>query len=141
MKTVKIILLSTAVLLFMAGQGFSQNASSSDNKTTPAKPSTGIEQGKFVDKNNNGICDNFEAREKSGKCANFTDNDGDGKCDNCKKMTNCAKNSNCCGQGCQTKAGKGCCGQGQGNMHQHRHGCMNGNTTNPAPEKSTDQKK
>jgi len=94
MKTLSRMLLTFAAVLFLANLTFSQNTAKTQD-VQKAKTTVSSTQGKFVDANKNGVCDNFEARGKSVK----------GK-------------GNCCGQGHQHRHGKGngnCCGKGLGN--------------------------
>lgn len=64
----------------------------------------------FVDKNKDGICDNY-----TGKKGNFVDDDKDGVCDNYKKET-----GNGCGTGMKNGNGTGN-GNRTGNGGGHRH--------------------
>ena len=92
------------------------------------KPVVNTNNSNFVDKNNNGICDNYESKVKTGKCSNFVDKDGDGICDN--KGKNC-KNANCKGN-CkgQFKENANGCGNGCGFRHRHGNGhCMQNSVT------------
>ena len=123
MRSLSFILSVTAVLTFMTVRGFSQSASSSaDQKKDSSSVSV---QGKFIDKNNNGICDNFESRKVNPRGANFVDKDGDGVCDHRQNVAPGAGkgNQNCRGKGYGYHHGQGkgnCCGQG----YRHRHGCQ-----------------
>ena len=125
MKTVKGITAFVAVLLFVSYQGFSQNTISGKPQNNPGntgKANTAA-RGNFVDKNNDGICDNYQARVNSGRGANFVDKNGDGVCDNRGNFGKGRGNSNGCGKGYQHRNGQGrgnCCGRGNG--YQHRHG-------------------
>lgn len=117
MKTFKKIILSfTAVTLFTT-LTFAQNqVTSKDVKKTTSAVTT--PQGKFVDANKNGVCDNYEARGTAGKGANFVDKNGDGVCDN-RATLGKGKGNGCCGQGLRHRCGQGaekgkCCGQGRG---------------------------
>jgi len=128
MKRLSGIILAVAFTTFFAMQGFTQNDAATQKQTDLSK--TGQQKsaqgGNFVDKNKNGVCDNFEARGNSGHGRNFVDKNGDGKCDNCQSDCKGKGNGKCCGKGvgnCQNHSGKGqgCCGKGYG--YQHRHGC------------------
>ena len=116
MKKVNGFILTAALTLFFAGQAFTQSAdNTSAAKETKQATTTTATTGKFVDANNNGICDHFEARGKDGKCTNFVDANGDGICDHCADCKGkCQGNQNCCG--------KGKC-DGKGMANQHRNGC------------------
>jgi hypothetical protein len=138
MKKVTAIIMTTAMAVIFSTQLYSQDqgtakAGNDSQKTTQQAKSA---SGNFVDKNKNGVCDNFEARGNTGHGKNFVDKNGDGKCDNCQGDCKGKGNGNCCGKGpgyqSGNQAGPGCCGRGQG--HQHRDGCQG---TNQAPEKSS----
>ena len=104
----KRILLST---LFAMAVGFSANVYAQE--TTPVVPATPSTQGpNFVDKDGDGICDNYTANHgKNGqrKGKGFVDANGDGICDNAgsgKGMgagkgsgTGCTGTGTCTGQG------------------------------------------
>lgn len=109
MKTSLKILLTTVAFAFFFGQGYSQAASDNEQK---ANNPVATAQGKFVDSNGNGVCDNFEMRGGSGKGANFVDKDGDGVCDQRGVKAASGGNREFCGKGYQHRHG---CGQGQGN--------------------------
>jgi len=108
MKSIGKLFLVTAILMIIAIQAQSQTSKSSANQSDPQK-TVASASGNFVDKNNNGICDNFESRSGNGHGANFVDKNGDGICDN---RANAGR-----------KTGNNC-RYGQGN--QHRHGQGNG---------------
>jgi hypothetical protein len=126
MKTISKLLFVATLTLFFLSQSFAQTTvkSGSDN----AAAGTAV-QGKFVDKNNDGVCDNHEMKGNANQCANFVDKDGNGICDNCPK--NADQNANCqghqhgkcygqsqanyCGRGpCQGKGPGNCCPNKQG---------------------------
>jgi len=103
MKTLAKLMLTAALSLFILGSLSAQDANVKDNvKTTTG---TSVTPGKFVDNNNDGICDNAVARGNSGQGRNFVDKDGDGVCDNWK-TTNCKGKKGCCGYG-RNHGGKG----------------------------------
>ncbi len=105
MKRVSGFILAAVFAVFFSGQLFAQSEGSAVK--SDAKQTTTVTAGKFVDNNNNGVCDNHEARVKDGKCANFVDADGDGVCDNRANCTGqCKGNQNCC-KGQATCPGKG----------------------------------
>lgn len=118
MKTVKGIFLMMAMTVLFAGQIFAQAAAPSATDDKAAKQTTVTTQtcGKFVDNNNDGICDNHAGKQCTGvKGANFTDANGDGVCDH--------KVDGKCGNGNQAGCrhdGNGC-PKGQGTPHQN--GC------------------
>jgi hypothetical protein len=90
-----------------------------DNRTT-AKSTKNFSGRNFIDKNNDGICDNRQGSNKTqtAKGRNFVDKNNDGICDN-RQGKNSGK---CCGKGyCHGN------GKGNGNGNQHRHGWRNGN--------------
>ena len=139
MRSLSGILIATAVFAFMTVNGFAQNTSSTSEQKK--ETSTVTSQGNFIDKNNNGICDNFEARNGQGRGSGFTDKDGDGICDH-RQDVNKGKGTRDCpgkgkGYGYRHGMGKGyCCGQG----HQHRHGWKNQETV-PAKDQPSGTKK
>ena len=95
-----------------------QTTASPDKSATAQTSQTAAPgQGKFVDNNKDGVCDNHQNMAKAGKCSQFTDKNGDGKCDNCQGNGNCGK-GNC------AKATGNCCGNGPGKGMgmQHRNG-------------------
>jgi hypothetical protein len=118
MKNLKGIILTMALAAILSGQIFAQAVApaASEDQTTK-QPTTQVQAcGKFVDNNNNGICDNCEALQgKGSKGADFVDANGDGICDH-RVDGNCGK----CDQGCCKGQGNGCC-KGMGS--QHKHGC------------------
>lgn len=114
-----------AFMSFLATQGFSQNTPVSDARKDSQNPqsTTSAVQGKFVDNNKDGICDNYQTRVKNGRSSNFVDKNGDGICDNRQKVGNAKSSSNNRGMGCQNRGGQGQGnGCGNGNGCQHRHG-------------------
>jgi hypothetical protein len=138
MKMLTKTLLPVMILAFVAVQGFAQTASTKASKEsqTPAKSV----QGKFVDNNNDGVCDNYQSKVKNGKCTNFVDKNGDGICDNCKCQGKGKGNANCCGTGGQHKQGNGNCGGcGNGQGKQHRHGGCS-QSSQPTGDKPAEKK-
>jgi len=127
MKTVSRIFLTLAMVMFFAGMGMSQVASTAtpEKKTTKSAVNA---PGKFVDANKNGVCDNQETKGNISHGKNFADKNGDGVCDNHGK--NGKGNGNFCGKGQQ--CGKGC-GTGCGKGYHNRYGCAPQNST-PAPQ-------
>jgi hypothetical protein len=134
MKTASGIILTLCLLVFFTGSLFSQEVA----KTSAAKPVTTsaiASQGKFIDNNKNGICDNHEAKGTCahGKC--FVDKNGDGKCDNCGSAGKCKEAGNCGGKG-------QCCGKGQpkgncGEQGKHQGSCCSarGAASDPGQKK------
>jgi hypothetical protein len=116
MKSLKGIMVLIAVLLFVSYQGYSQNTTSgkSQNKPGNAGKANTVTRGYFVDNNNDGICDNYQARMKTGRGSNFVDNNGDGICDNRGNLRQGRGNSFGCGRGFYRHGqGRGnCCGRG-----------------------------
>jgi hypothetical protein len=144
MRSLSGIFLMTAVFSFFTVQVFTQNTSSAS--VQKKEVSTVTAPGKFIDKNNNGVCDNFEARNANGKGVNFVDKDGDGICDHRQNAAPCKESRDCCGKG---KGNRGncigsCCGKGSGNGcgqgHQHRHGWQDQKAT-PATDQPAGNKK
>jgi hypothetical protein len=121
MKTTINTLMMVSFLLVMVlttqAQSKGTPASGQDNTTV----SNASRPGQLVDKNNNGVCDNNEARPAGGKGKNYIDKNGDGICDNRQKAG--VKNA-ASGQGNQgycrgNGRGKGnCCGRGAGFRHR-----------------------
>ena len=134
MKTVSRMFLTLAMVMFFAGMGMSQIAST----TTPEKKDTKASvatQGKFVDANKNGICDNHESK---GNCANAGSCKGKNSTGECNHS---GKNCKAEGKGCGQGTGSGnCCGKGpqtgSGCGHGQQHGCSGQNkSTAPNPNK------
>ena len=74
-----------------------------------------INPGTFVDKNNNGKCDNNEAKAATGRGRNFTDKNGDGLCDNKENAgKSCGNRNQKGGFRGQGNRNNGCCGRGPG---------------------------
>jgi hypothetical protein len=76
------------------------------NAQTDSMQTNKPNRGQFVDKNNDGICDNYQDRKSNANGRNFVDKNNDGICDNNSNKT---KNNNCCGQGRQFRGGNGNC--------------------------------
>jgi hypothetical protein len=136
MKRLTGIISMVALMMFMVGEVSAQEA------TTPSagNPVSKENCGKFVDDNNDGICDNHAAMAKDGKGANFVDANGDGICDHHADGTACKGNENCCkkdGQNMQNccKGPQKCGGEAKGKCEQHRHGCENQCPGHKTPEK------
>jgi hypothetical protein len=83
-KTMKTTIRNLIMLFFIIGvtlTSFSQNKSTAGNGEANSRESKSTCKGSFADKNNNGICDNFESRQVNAKGKNFVDENGDGICD------------------------------------------------------------
>ena len=119
MKTMKKLILLTMVLFVFALTSNNLKAQTQEktDKATVKTEQSQATPGKFVDKNNNGICDNRETKMKSGKGVNFVDKNGDGICDN--KGTNCKRGGG--------KGNGNCCGNGNGHQYRNGRGYGNGN--------------
>ena len=144
MKTILKSLISTSLLMFLVISLNAQNAPTpvTDKQPTTAKPTA--TPGKFAYNNKNGVCDNREARQTTGHGKNFVDKNGDGICDNYQNCKAGKSNGNCCGQGnhngnCNGQGKGNCCGnvtgcsKGNGKGCQHRHGMGNQNTPPSQP--------
>lgn len=90
-------------------------------------------RGHYVDRNGDGVCDNYA--DGQGTCPGYVDADGDGVCDNCAANQGAcpgytdADNDGVCdnygtGNGYGTGGGYGC---GNGHGYGHGGGCGNGN--------------
>jgi len=120
MKPLKGIALLLAIMAFMAFQGFSQKGSpNAAKKNLPNSQITAdTVPGKFIDTNNDGVCDNYQPRMKNIHGANFVDKNWDGICDNRGTSGNLKGNGDGCRQGCH---------------HRHRHGNPTGNCCELCP--------
>ena len=133
----KLLLMSALILgiIFITGKSNAQTTQSPDKATKAQTTQTGQNtSGNFIDKNGDGVCDNFQNRGKQPNCAKFVDANGDGVCDNCKGNGNCG-HVNCCGKSMQKGNCPGmnkgnCCGKGI--EHQHRHGWKHSQQTTPS---------
>jgi hypothetical protein len=116
MKMLKRVSVLMALAVFIAFQGFTQNAASKDavKAGNTVQTASNPVPGKFVDNNNDGICDNQQAKMKNGKCSQFVDKNGDGVCDNCTGKGQCKGKGNCCGMGKKNGQRKGNCCMKQG---------------------------
>jgi hypothetical protein len=119
MKNIGKLILATAIMMIFAIQSNAQNTNSANQ---PAKKQNTVSSasGNFIDKDNNGVCDNFESRSGKGYGANFVDKNGDGICDNRANVGKKSGNNCRNGQGYQNRHG-----QGQG--HGQGRGCGNCN--------------
>ena len=134
MKKLSLIIGMIIGVAFLAGSVNAQTTQAQDKTTKVKTEQTNQKtQGNFVDKDGDGVCDNYQNKGKKGNCAKFVDENGDGICDNC------AGNGNCCGKGMMKGKASGmsksnCCGKGMGQQHRNRNGnCRQ--TTPIQPEK------
>ncbi len=148
MKTIGTLISTALFLLIFTTQAQSQNSTAANTKQVQKKDKTtaSVNGRNFVDKDNNGICDNREVRK--GKGVNFVDKNGDGICDNAGVRNSTGKGANfvdkdedgICdrrsdvGKGNANKGkfgkgyrqgkgkgqGKGCCGRGPGYGQQQK---------------------
>ena len=139
MRSLSGIFITTALLAFITVSGFSQNTlPAGDQKKESSQVTT---PGTFTDKNNNGICDNFEAVDGRGRGPGFIDKDGDGVCDHRQNVTPGKGYPDCPGKGKGYghrhgwKKGYGC-----GRGYQHRHGWQNQDVS-PAKDQPSEIKK
>lgn len=89
-----------AVLVASAGSTGVQAAAGNGNRKSNKTNTTTV--CRFVDKNNDGICDN------SSKGCNYTDKNGDGICDNhSRNSSNSSKSNNSSRKNCGNAQGKG----------------------------------
>ncbi len=78
MKTVYL----TFLLMIFTGTVVFGQVTKSESTAKPVKSAgQNYAAGTFVDKDNNGTCDNYENRGGRGRGGNFVDADGDGVCD------------------------------------------------------------
>jgi len=112
MKNFTKIILTAALAVFFTGQLSAQNSSTktSDNQATEQTTTQAQAFGKFIDSNNDGVCDNRETKQGNGvKGANFVDANGDGVCDHRGEGNRGNGNPNCRrGQGNGCGKGMGC---------------------------------
>lgn len=129
MKTYLKVFFVATLTVFFFSQGYAQTT----EKSASDKPATGTAvMGKFVDANNNGICDNHEMKANANQCANFVDKDGNGICDNCPKNANGGQNANCQGNQNGKNCVQGqanCCGRGSGAGRGQGRCCANQQAT------------
>lgn len=83
MKTILTFSFIFVMTILFALDSNAQNASQASNQTQKQlNTSNGFVPGTFVDKDNDGVCDNYVTRGNAGRGRNFTDKDRDGICDN-----------------------------------------------------------
>lgn len=113
MKNTGKLIMTIAVGMIFTLQSNAQNSNSANQ---PAQKQKAVNSASFnfVDKDNNGVCDNFEARSGKGHGRNYVDKNGDGICDNRANIGK--KSGKTCryGQGNQYRQGQGR-GRGCGN--------------------------
>ncbi len=120
MKNFIKIIFSASLAAFLTGHVLAQtaNPAASDDQTTKQTTVQTQTVGKFVDKNNNGICDNRETMQNNNaKGRNFVDANGDGICDR-RGEGNLGK----CNPDCRRGRGNCYC---RGMGYQHRPGAGN----------------
>ncbi len=119
LKTIMMIAAAT-VVISLAAQAQNTDPSKREKENTPAVDVNNSRT--FVDKNNNGKCDNYEARQTTGSRSNFVDKDGDGICDNKQNSGAKCSSSSPNGRFCSQKGnGNGnCCGSRK--AYRHRSG-------------------
>ncbi|HNX42870.1 MAG TPA: hypothetical protein PLJ84_00400 [Bacteroidales bacterium] len=110
--------------------GLQAQTTSADQAKTRQK-STAINRPAFVDKNNDGVCDNYSSGRYQGRGANFVDKNNDGVCDNYgsgryqgrgANFIDSNKDGICDNrQGATGKWNSGC-SMGNGNRHRHGNG-------------------
>ncbi len=83
MKTCLKFTFTIAIACLFAIQANAQNTKPvADQNQQQVNANNSFVPGTFVDKDNNGVCDNFKSRGNVGKGRNFVDKNGDGICDN-----------------------------------------------------------
>lgn len=113
MKNIGKLFLATAITMIFAVRANAQSSTTTD-QVAQKQTAVNATDGNYVDKDNNGVCDNIGNRSGNGRGANFVDKNGDGICDN---RSTVGKNSgkNCRnGQGNKNRNGNGQ-GRGPGN--------------------------
>ena len=137
MKTLKMIAASLAVMLIGISATFAQDAQTAGTQKKSLDAQAVAAPGKFVDANNDGICDNHQTGMKCAKSGNSTCKGGEGTC--CNKAGCCEKSG---GKKCG-KNQKNCNGEGNGNCsksgcgYQGGQGCRNQNSLVKEPVKTT----
>ena len=125
MKNLKRIAELLFVMMLVAFMAFSQtNRIDSNDQTKNSAKISNVNIGpNYVDKNNDGICDNRQNNgNKQLRGKNFVDKNNDGICDNYQNKK--LNNKKCCGKG-HGNRNSNCCGRGNGNGCRHRHGWGN----------------
>jgi hypothetical protein len=121
MKTLQNLMLITVLLFGFHLSAASQNSTSQ----TPVKSTTSKN---FVDKNNDGICDNLVSGNQNDRGRNFVDANNDGICDNKEACGNKVKGANYVDKNndgiCDNRGNRG---KGHGNGYCHRNGNGRGN--------------
>ena len=101
MKNIGKLFLATAITMIFALQSNAQNANTA-NQPAQKQAAANATGRNYVDKDNNGVCDNLGTRSGNGRGANFVDKNGDGICDNRANAGNKCRN----GQGNQNGNGQ-----------------------------------
>jgi hypothetical protein len=107
MENIGKVFLATAIILIFALSVQAQSSSVPAKQQNPQQTATNPAPGSYVDKNNNGVCDNFESRSGNGRGVKFVDKNNDGVCDNRADVGKKPANS---------------CRKGQGNQYRHGQG-------------------
>jgi hypothetical protein len=126
MKTFRIAIFASILMLSYSSAGVAQN--NPTNKTGQY-----ITGRNYVDKNKDGVCDNYGTRGNNAKGLNFIDKNNDGICDNNGNGSNKVKGRNfidnnkdgVCDNRGKGRKGNGTClrnGNGCGFGYQHRNG-------------------
>jgi len=102
----------TFLLTIVTGSIVFAQATKPESTAKPVKSAgQNYTPGNFIDKDNNGICDNFESRGSKGQGGNFVDADGDGICDRrAGKGYQQGKRGPYCQQGCRRATNPPCRG-------------------------------
>jgi len=127
MKKIARITAGLILSFLFIGQIYSQNTPvSNTSKESKAQSTATVTPCKFIDTNNDGICDNLATCMKDGKC--------------CKQSVNCCGKGNQVKQGCE-KSGKGLKGNCKGSC-KAKEGCCNKGVkaTNPPASSDNDKK-
>ena len=130
MKNIKKLFLATAIMMIFAVQANAQSNATAD-QPAQKQNTTKSTGGNFVDKDNNGICDNFESRQGKGRGSNFVDKDNNGICDNFESRSGKGRGGNFVDKNndgiCDNRDNAGTksanqCRNGQGNQYRHGNG-------------------
>ncbi len=138
MKNIMKFIFASVIVLGFALQVQSQNTTAPVKEQQQKQNKVTSASGNFVDKDNNGICDNFETRSGNGGGANFIDKNGDGICDNIESRSGNRRGVNfvdkngdgiCDNRANIDKTNLNCCRNGQG--YKHRNGQRQGKGKGP----------
>jgi len=94
MKNIGKSILAAAIIVVLSLQAHTQSSTSTTKPSDKQQTTTNLTPGAFIDKNNNGVCDNFESRSVKGQGVNFIDNNGDGICDNLNSRQGTGRGAN-----------------------------------------------